>query len=70
MDVFDNMTLLKEVPGYALFEPVPLRKTGKPPVIPDKVQLDQDTATVYLTDIYAGRGLEGVPRGAVKALRL
>ncbi len=70
VDVFDNMTLLKEVPGYALFEPVPLRKTGKPPVIPDKVQLDQDTATVYLTDIYAGRGLEGVPRGAVKALRL
>jgi hypothetical protein len=29
-DVFDNLLLLREEPGYALLEPVPLRKTGSP----------------------------------------
>jgi len=70
VDVFDNMTMLKEIPGYALFEPVPLRATTPPPIVPDKVRLDQDQATVYLADVYYGQGLAGVPRGSVKALRL
>ena len=70
VDIFDNMTLLKAVPGYALFEPIPLRKTPRPPVIPDKVRPDQQDAVVYLTDVYIGQGLEGVPRGTVKKLRL
>ena len=42
MDVFDNMLLLKEEPGYALFEPLPLRKTERPPVIQDKVKPERD----------------------------
>lgn len=70
VDVFDNMLLLKEMPGYALFEPVPLRKTETPPVIPDKVDESRDDAVVYMTDIYEGPGLDGVPRGTVKELRL
>lgn len=70
VDIFDNMTLLKEVPGYALLEPVPFRKTPKPPVIPEKVDLTRNDATIYLSDIYEGKGLEGVPRGTVKQLRL
>jgi len=70
VDIFDNMLLLKELPGNALFEPVPLRKTPKPPVIPDRVNLASDKATVYMTDVYAGRGLPGVPRGTVKKLRI
>jgi len=70
VDVFDNMVLLKEEPGYVLFEPVPLRKTPTPPVIPDKVRPEQDEATVYLSDVYVGPGLAGVPRGTVKKLRL
>jgi formylglycine-generating enzyme required for sulfatase activity len=69
-DVFDNMVLVKEEPGYALFEPVPLRKTARPPVVPDRVDPAQDQATVYLTDIYLGEGLRDVPRGTVKKLRL
>ena len=28
VDIFDNILLLKEEPGWALFEPVPVRKTG------------------------------------------
>ena len=70
VDVFDNALLIKEEPGYVLFEPVPFRKTPTPPVIPDKVRLEQDEATVYLSDVYLGRGLAGVPQGTVKKLRL
>jgi formylglycine-generating enzyme required for sulfatase activity len=70
VDVFDNMLLLKEEPGYALFEPLPLRKTERPPVIHDKVRLDETNATVYVHDVYAGTGLRGVPRGTVKKLRV
>lgn len=70
VDVFDNMLLLKEEPGYALFEPVPFRKTPKPPVVPDRVKLDRRDAVVYLSDIYMGAGLAGVPRGTVKRLRI
>jgi formylglycine-generating enzyme required for sulfatase activity len=70
VDIFDNMLLLKEEPGYALFEPLPLRKTPTPPVIPDVVDPSRQDATVYLADVHAGGGLRGVPRGEVKALRL
>jgi formylglycine-generating enzyme required for sulfatase activity len=69
-DIFDNLVLIKELPQYALFEPLPLRKTARPPVIPDRVKLDHQTATVYLVDVYAGAGLKHVPRGAVKNLRV
>ena len=70
VDVFDNMTLVKEEDGYVLFEPIPLRKTTRPPVIPDRIDLAKKDATVYLADIYSGPGLKGVPRGTVKKLRL
>ena len=70
VDVFDNLVLIKETPGDALLEPLPLRRTTRPPVIPDRVDLASREATIYLTDIYAGRGLEGVPRGTVKRLRI
>ncbi len=70
VDTFDNLVLLAEEPGYALFEPVPLRSTQAPPVIPDKVDLNRRDAVVYLSDVYSGPGLAGVPRGAVKRLRV
>lgn len=70
VDIFDNMVLLKQEKDAAIFEPIPFRKTPRPPVIPDKVKLDQKTATVYLHDIYAGPGLRDVPRGTVKNLRV
>jgi len=70
VDVFDNMTLIKEVPGNVLFEPVPLKKTTRPPVIPDRVDPKKQDAVVYLTDVYSGPGLRGVPKGTVKKLRL
>jgi hypothetical protein len=70
VDVFDNMTLIKEQDGYVLFEPIPMRKTTRPPVIPDRIDLKKKDATVYLADIYQGPGLKGVPRGTVKKVRL
>ncbi len=70
VDTFDNFVLLKEDPAYALFEPLPLRATSPPQLIPDKVDLAKKDATVYLPDIYVGDGLKGIPRGTVKQLRL
>ena len=70
VDVFDNRVLLREEPGWAMLEPIPLKKTPTPPIIPDRVKLDAKTATVAIQDIYTGRALTGVPRGTVKALRV
>jgi formylglycine-generating enzyme required for sulfatase activity len=70
VDVFDNILLLKEVEGYALLEPIPLRKIKRPPVITDRTDLSREDALVYLENVYEGPGLKGVPHGAVKKLRL
>ncbi len=70
VDVFDNMLPLHKESGYAMFEPVPLKPRPRPPIIPDKVDLSRKDAIVYMTDIYDGRGLKGVPRGTVKKLRV
>jgi hypothetical protein len=70
VDVFDNLTLVKEVEDYALVEPIPLRPQRKPPALEDRIDLKRKDALVYIEDIYAGPGLQDVPRGAVKELRL
>ena len=70
VDVFDNMVLIRAEPGAALLEPIPLTKTKKPPVIPSRIDPQRRNATVFLADVYHGKGLNGVPRGAVKKLRL
>ena len=70
VDVFDNMVLLFEDSGYAAREPIPLREKSKPPVIPERVDLTRKDGVVYLSDIYTGGGLKGIPRGTVKSLRV
>ena len=70
VDVFDNLLLLKTAKGFDLLEPTPLKTRALPPVIPNQVDTKSKSATVYLEDIYEGPGLEGVPRGTVKTLRL
>lgn len=69
-DIFDNLILLKEEPGWAFLEPVPLRPGPTPPVLASRVDPDSREAIVYLHDIYRGPGLAGVPRGTVKKLRV
>ena len=71
VDVFDNMLLLKkDAGGMGLFEPVPFRKTRRPPILPDRTVPGAKEATVIISDIYVGPGLKGVPRGAVKNIRV
>ncbi|MFG0252698.1 MAG: discoidin domain-containing protein, partial [Phycisphaerales bacterium JB038] len=70
VDVFDNIVLIHEEPGQALFEPNPQAPRQRPPVNPDPVRPEQRDATVYLADVYEGPGLAGVPRGSVRALRV
>ena len=70
VDVFDNMTLIHESPGHSLFEPIALQKRPAAPIIPDRTNPARSDATVLLSDIYQGPGLEGVPPGTVKQLRV
>ncbi|MCL2622665.1 MAG: SUMF1/EgtB/PvdO family nonheme iron enzyme [Planctomycetaceae bacterium] len=70
IDVFDNMILVKELAGNALVEPIPVKATKSPPVIADRVDLTRDDANIYISDIYQGPGLTGIPRGTVKALKV
>jgi formylglycine-generating enzyme required for sulfatase activity len=70
VDVFDNLLLLRESESHQLMEPVPWRKTRRPPIVQDRIVPGAKEATVYLTDVYNGPGLDGVPRGSVKHLRV
>jgi len=70
VDVFDNIVPIYVEPGAAVLEPVPLRPTERPPVVPERIDPDRRDATVYLSDVYQGGGLKGVARGTVKKLRL
>ncbi len=70
VDVFDNFVLLCEEPGWAYLEPVPWRATPRQPVIPATGAPVGTEATVLMVDVYRGPGLEGVPPGTVKSLRL
>ena len=69
-DTFGNLTLIHETPGHALLEPVPLRATPRPSLIPDRVEVASKEGTVYLLDAESGPGLAGVPHGTVKSLRI
>ena len=70
VDTFDNMLKLRELPDGDLYEPVPLRPTERPAVIPDRVIPDREDGVAYLVDVYRGPGLKGVPQGTVKELRV
>jgi len=70
VDVFDNVTLVKNDPTHHLAEPLPLAKTPRPAVIPSRVDLKRKDAVIQITDLYSGGGLAGVPRGTIKKLRI
>jgi formylglycine-generating enzyme required for sulfatase activity len=69
VDVFDNMTVLYEDPKYSLFEPIPLHRRTTPPVLANRTTNDT-SSVIFCTDIYDGPGLQGIPRGTVKELRV
>ena len=70
VDVFDNMVLVHEEPGYAMFEPIPIHPTVRPPTIPDRIDPTRQDADVFIANIYEGEGLRGVPPGSVKSVRV
>ena len=70
VDLFGNMTLIMESETEAYIDPVLAEPAVTPPVIPDRVNPDSKTATVFMQDIYEGGGLIGIPRGEVKKLRI
>lgn len=70
VDTYNNMTLIVEEEGAAYIDPVMLEKRPTPQNIPSVVNPESKTATVFLQDVYMGDGLKGIPRGAVKKLRI
>ena len=70
VDIFDNIVPVKISDAYSYCEPILLAKTKRPPVIPDRIIEGEKEATAFISDIYQGRSLEGVPRGSVKSLRV
>ena len=40
------------------------------PVLHDRVKTESKTATVYISDVYRGRAMAGVPSGEARALRV
>ena len=69
VDLFDNMTLIHEEAGQALFEPTLVKTTPRPQSIQPQYAAGKP-AHVKIVDIYSGPGLAGIPRGTVKQLRL
>ncbi|MCL1921693.1 MAG: SUMF1/EgtB/PvdO family nonheme iron enzyme [Kiritimatiellaeota bacterium] len=69
VDMFDNMTLIAEDPQFAYLEPTLIRAKPRPPVLPSQIAKGKP-GYIKIVDIYAGPGLAGVPRGAVKSLRI
>ena len=70
VDAFDNVTLVRELEGHTLQEPVPILPRRRPPVLADRVDLQRKDGLLYVDNIYAGPGLKGVPYGSVRRLRL
>ncbi len=69
VDFFGNEVLLHtETPGC--FDPMPLTSRVKPPVLTDGVDLTKKTGTFYVADVYRGSGMENVPRGSIKTIRV
>jgi hypothetical protein len=70
MDIDGRRELLVSDPHLACQQPVPLVVRARPPQRPSTVDYRKRTGSYYLQDVHAGPGLDGVPRGAVKKLRV
>ncbi|GHT25775.1 hypothetical protein FACS18942_01670 [Planctomycetales bacterium] len=70
VDRFDNMTKIIDSPTDSFFQAIPLKERTRPPVRMDNTDPSQKTGTMFITDVYEGGGLKGVPRGTAKSLRI
>jgi hypothetical protein len=68
-DAFGNLNLLYRDPAISSVAPVPVRPRPRPPVIPSQVAWDgEQEGRMLVLNVY--EGLPGIPRGAIKRLRL
>ena len=70
VDIFGNMTLMEQQENVVYIEPVLAEPMPVPQLIPDRVNPDSKTSTIFLQDVYEGDGLKGIPKGEVKKLRV
>ncbi len=68
MDTAGEKVPLLEDPKISCFNPVPLVRRPHPHVVSPHESTGEPMGTFLLTDVY--QGLDGVPRGAVKQLRV
>ena len=68
-DALGNLELLHRDPEISSMTPIPVRPRSKPPTLPSLVEWDGPQRGAFLVqDVY--QGLDGVPRGAIKRLRI
>jgi hypothetical protein len=74
LDTFGNEVLLHAPAGgpdaLGCFDPAPLAPRPCPPVVPQHVDYARSTGTFIVADVYRGTGMERVPRGSIKTLRV
>ncbi|MCA9434041.1 MAG: hypothetical protein KC940_26205, partial [Candidatus Omnitrophica bacterium] len=52
------------------YDPMPLCSYPRPPVIPPTHDLEKDVGVFFVSDVYQGTYMEGIPRGSIKSLRV
>jgi hypothetical protein len=70
MDADGRRELLASDPGISCNQPVPLIARTPPRLRPSLVDYRKNTGTYYMQNVYEGPGLQDVPHGAAKALRV
>jgi len=68
IDVYGNKELIHRDRLLSCDFPIPVRRRPRPPVLPEVAVAQEPTATCYVADVH--HGLEGIPRGTVKYLRI
>ncbi|NLY02320.1 MAG: hypothetical protein GXY83_40055 [Rhodopirellula sp.] len=68
IDVHGSKELLYRDPSISCFNPIPLRRRPRPPVVAEVTDPAQPHATCVVADV--GRGVPGVPREKIRYLRI
>lgn len=69
-DIYDNLVPLWQSASDNLYEPVPLKSRPRPPLPADRVVPGSKECTVYMVGAHLGEGLNGVPAGKTRRMRI
>jgi len=70
MDRDGHRELLASDPTLPCLQPVALAPRPRPALRPSQIDWHRESAACYVSDIYQGPGLAGVPRGTIRKLRV